>query len=175
MYNFGYDSNGDKIEESTVEELARIANETLYTYTTNKQCIDSFDIDANSFKEGYYYTGTAWGANVNYDINVEITTDKFDITDCLNEDFTGCMYDYTVNSSTAYAIVRATLEVHNEIIKVDSLEVSCYECTDRGCDTYNVSDTEKFFDKYDRYHINWKIIECFIEAVREVQVVCSNI
>ena len=82
-YGYGFDSNGDPIDESTVEELYRIASEVL-----DSSVITDYDtyasIDEDSFE--YYATGSAWGAYLDYVISFSAVGDSIDILDFLNGD-----------------------------------------------------------------------------------------
>lgn len=78
-YGFGYDSNGEPIDESTVQELYRIANyealpdTELFTLAADGMC----EIDEDSFE--YYNTGTAFGPHLKYSITMYVNSDGIDI------------------------------------------------------------------------------------------------
>ena len=82
-YGFGVDSNDEAIDESTVDELYRIASEIL-----KKSVITDYDnyasIDEDSFE--YYATGSAWGAYLDYVISFSAVGDSIDILDFLDGD-----------------------------------------------------------------------------------------
>ncbi len=68
-YGYGFDSNGDPIDESTVDEMYRIAeNEILPKSELGEFGICTIDDD--SFE--YYATGTAWGSHLEYTIMFEL-------------------------------------------------------------------------------------------------------
>lgn len=77
---FGYDQNGDPIDESMVEELYRIAeNEILPNSRLYREFGGDFDISEDSFE--YYATGTAFGAQMSYIINAQIKSYGNEIID----------------------------------------------------------------------------------------------
>lgn len=74
-YDYGFDSNGEAIDESTVDEMYRIACEILDQSELAK--LDPYvTIDEDSFK--YYATGSAWGAYLEYGIRFDAHSSKFD-------------------------------------------------------------------------------------------------
>lgn len=170
-YNFGYDSNGYEIDESTVEELIRIAAETFEDLVADW----NISIDRDSFKEGYYLTGTAFGADLHYNIGAFFDTCNYDISAFLNPDFTGTMCDYSLDSENAYATVDVYFAVDNDDIKVISVEVDCFTSTSTGIYNYDESESKKFFEKYDKDKICAHIIKCIKPSVHEVRAVVSNL
>lgn len=72
MSKYGYDSNGVKIIESTVEELFRIAEQELLRNGDMAKIFgaDNVSVEEDSFN--YYATGTAFGPLVEYTINLTI-------------------------------------------------------------------------------------------------------
>ena len=74
--DYGFDSNGEAIDESTVNEMYRIAGEIL-DQSELAQLDPYVTISEDSFK--YYATGTAWGAYLAYTIMTEISSDDLDL------------------------------------------------------------------------------------------------
>lgn len=75
-YGFGFDSNGEAIDESTVDEMYRIAGEIL-DQSELAQLDPYVTIYEDSFK--YYATGSAWGADLAYTIMTEVSSDGLDL------------------------------------------------------------------------------------------------
>ena len=175
-FNFGRTANDEEITESTVEELARIAKETLEQNVKNAEWFDTIDIDEDSFKDGYYMTGGYVGADLNYKIYGTVSTEKFNIYDCQNPDWDGLMGDYSVGNDNAYALIDFVIDVHNEDMTMDfdNLTVSCFEWFD-GSYMNDVNDERKFGQAFDVEKLSNKIIDCFTDAVYEVHIVVSNI
>ena len=170
-YNFGYDSNGYEIDESTVEELARIADETLEEQVTDW----NVSISRDSFKEGYYLTGTAFGADLHYDMWLSFDTANYDISAFSNPDFTGSMCDYSSDSENAYATVDIHLAIDNDDIKVTSTDVECFTNMFNTRYNYDESESKHFFEKYDKDKLCAHIIKSLKPAVYEVRTVVSNL
>ena len=169
-YNFGYDSNGCEIEESIVEELARIANETLEEHSPFNVAIDR-----ESFKEGFYFTGTAFGADLHYNMCAAISTDTFDMSEYINPDFTGEMSDYSMNSENAYATIDVYFAVHNDELTVTAIEADCFTCMSAGRYNYDDTETKQFFSKYNKDKLCAGLIKSLEISAREVHAVVSNL
>lgn len=69
-FGFGYDMNGEPIDESTVEELERIANEIIMDSD-----LSTLDPYVNIIEDTFDYYGTqGYGANVSYKIDLTLST-----------------------------------------------------------------------------------------------------
>ena len=169
-YTFGYDSNGYEIDESTVEELARIADETLEEHSPFIVAIDR-----DSFKEGFYFTGTAFGADLHYNMRATISTDTFDMSDYINPDFTCEMSDYSINSENAYATIDVYFAVHNDDLTVTAVEAECFTCMSAGRYNYDDTETKQFFEKYNKDKLCACLIKSLEISAREVHAVVSNL
>ena len=165
-FNFGRTANDEEIDESTVEELARIAKETLEQNVKNSEWFDNIDIDEDSFKDGYYMTGGYVGADLNYKIYGTVSTEKFDIYDRQNPDWDGLMGDYSVGNDNAYALIDFVIDVHNEDMTMDfdQFTVSCFEWFD-GSYMNDVNDERKFGQAFDVEKLSNKIIDCFLYRI----------
>ena len=168
-YNFGYDSNGYEIDEATVEELARIADEIFARADVYS------GIDVNTFKKGYYLTGTAFGADLHYALCASFCTDTFDMSGFVKPDFNGTLYSYKKDDDIAYANIDLELFVDNENIIVTSIDVDCFVNDGSGRFDYKEFEVKHFFEKFDKEKIKAKVIECLTPAVREVHAVVSSL
>lgn len=88
MSKYGYDSNGVKITESTVEELFRIAEQELLRNGDMAKIFgaDNISIEEDSFN--YYATGTAFGPVVEYTIKLTINEKISEL-----QKFESCIYN----------------------------------------------------------------------------------
>lgn len=173
--NYGNDSNGDPIDESTVEELARIADETLHDNLENAEWFDTVAIDEASFEDNYYLTGTAFGADVDYNIVGTLDTREFDVTDCYKDNWDGLAWDYSANSDN-YALIDFVINVKNTdmTMDLDNFLVTCYEWFD-GSYSNNEYEEQQFTKAFDVNKLSEKILKCFDKAVPEIQIVVSNL
>ena len=117
---YGYDQNGDEIDESTIDELYRILEKELLPQTELARYVfgaDNMSIDEDSFE--YYATGSAWGANIDYDILVNVATgsrgNKFDLNKFLNRNYEGLRPDLDITDIS----FDMTIKVRNDDITVD--------------------------------------------------------
>ena len=113
---YGYDSNGEEINESTVEELYRIANEKLQN--SDVDMLGEADIIEDSFE--YFATGTAFGADVHYDIRLRTNSEHFDVYKFMRRSFNGTMPDF--NSYKNYILFDFIIHVHSSDIKEVRIE-----------------------------------------------------
>jgi len=173
--NYGYDSNGTEIDESTVEELARVADEVLYQSLGEEYGFRHVEVDADSFKAGFYNTGTAFGADVRYKINGTIESDNFDLTKCYNEGVPNLNtpgVDIAPNSRHAYAVIDFTIDVHNQDMEVTDLEITIFKLLSMDFDEYDTKRAGEMFS-YDK--ISDKLKAYFDDAVADIQYTVSNI
>lgn len=124
---YGYDQNGEEIDESTVEMLYGIAEYKVLP-TTELAKIDRYcTIDEDTFD--YYATTTNWGSFVSFDINFTITTDDIDMMKYARPDAT-YLYDYR-NGKDVGEIEMHIGVVGNEINAVDiiysNIDLSQYD------------------------------------------------
>jgi protein associated with RNAse G/E len=148
MKYYGYDSNGVEIDESTVDELYRIAeNEILPEEDIYILCDTNCSIDEDSFE--YFATGTAFGSMLSFKLYAD-----FEFSD------DSTIYDY-INAEVAF-IPYASAEIQTTII-VENNEIKDIQIDDilvfkDGMYSYGDStEFEKVFDK-----------ESFKEAVRKI-------
>lgn len=116
--SYGYDANGEEINESTVEALYRIAEYEVLP-TTELAKIDRYcTIDEDTFD--YYATTTNWGSMVSFDINFTITTDDIDVMKYALPD-ARWLYDYKTGKAVGEIEIRIGV-VNNEINSVDIID-----------------------------------------------------
>lgn len=147
MKYYGYDSNGVEIDESTVDELYRIAeNEILPEEDIYILCDTNCSIDEDSFE--YFATGTAFGSMLSFKLYAD-----FEFSD-------STIYDY-INAEVAF-IPDASAEIQTTII-VENNEIKDIQIDDilvfkDGMYSYcDSTEFEKVFDK-----------ESFKKAVRKI-------
>ena len=117
---YGYDQNGDEIDESTVDALYGMLEHELLPQTELARYVfgaDNMSIDEDSFE--YFSTGTAWGADIDYNILVDVATgsrdNKFNLNKFLNRNYEGLRPDLDVTDISFDMIIK----VRNDNITVD--------------------------------------------------------
>lgn len=166
-YGYGFDSNGEPIDESTVDEFYRIATHEIL----DKSEIANYavvDIDEDSFN--VYATGLLTGTLCDYIIKCQLFTDggaKEILNECLKED---AMYP-DFNSDNNWAELYIDVEVeNNEIKSVSLVDASVY-------DDFVYSDyyTKKIDEIYDIDKITEYVRKLVFTAVRDIAITLSNI
>lgn len=117
-YGFGFDQNGAAIDESTVEELCRVANEILAESELAKICNGNCEIPDHTWN--YYATGTAFGASTDYTIIVKLNEDSINIYNYSRPDYEGIMLDF----KNAYGTFKLEFEISvhsDEIYRVQAI------------------------------------------------------
>ena len=157
-YGFGFDSNGEPIDESTVDELCRITEEIVDDQLKNLIVYpfvqrDNFD---------YYMSGGAWGGTFSFDIDGDVTDKNINIYDFQlnhNESIIGFNGSAVTNPGRFSLSVR--INVTNNSVSTDIWDVSVYDSDNR----YSSWDTEQFFKCFDKEAIESYISEQ-VEPVR---------
>lgn len=162
---YGYDSNGEEINESTVEELYRIANEELQN--SDVDMLGEADIIEDSFE--YFATGTAFGADVHYDIRVQTDSDHFDVYKFMRSSFNGTMLDF--NSHNNYILFDFIVHVHSDDIEVVNIEDSSVYDNCRYSSYY----TRNLDDAFDGEKLCDFIAKRMSRVVKDIHRTISNI
>lgn len=149
-YGFGFDSNGEAIDESTVDEMYRIAGEIL-DQSELAQLDPYVTISEDSFK--YYATGTAWGADLAYTIMTEVSSDDLDLRKFYTDSDDSTMFiDLNGNGEVKMQFsiyVRNGNEIQVELTQVDIYDGWRYtEYYDKNF--YKLFDVEKICDHVKR-------------------------
>lgn len=113
--SYGYNANGEEIDESTVEGLYRIAEYEVLPTTELAKLDRNCTIDEDSFD--YYASTTNWGSMVSFEIRLTITTDDIDVMKYARPDAT-YLYDYR-NGKNVGEIEMFIGVINNEIDAVD--------------------------------------------------------
>lgn len=164
--NYGYDSDGNEIDESTVEELYRVANNEILAESELAQIGDA-DIDEDSWE--VYNTGTAYGMNLIYNINFDVDSNAIDLEQFITgENILRPIFD------TDHATAKLNFVIHVYNGTDIEVELADYSVYDSG-DFYNEYDTNKF-----KSYVNVKALEQLVkdmsqEVVNEIQGTLSNI
>lgn len=164
--DYGFDSNGEAIDESTVDEMYRIAGEIL-DQSELAQLDPYVTISEESFK--YYATGTAWGAYLAYTIMAEISSDDLDLRKFYTDSDDSTMFiDLNGNGEVKMQFniyVRNGDQIQVELTEVDIYDGWRYtEYYDKNF--YKLFDVEKICD-----HVK-RLAE---PVVNEIQATLSNI
>lgn len=151
MKYYGYDSNGVEIDESTVDELYRIAeNEILPEEDIYILCDTNCSIDEDSFE--YFATGTAFGSMLSFKLYADFEFSDSTIYDYINAEI-AFLPDVT---TTASSEIQTTIIVENNEIK--DIQIDDILVFKDGMYSYcDSTEFEKVFDK-----------ESFKKAVRKI-------
>ena len=175
VQDYGTDSNGEEIDESTVEELARIANEVINYNVQNSEWFEYVDVDVDSFKDSYYLTGTAFGASVNYELDITTNSDRLDISDCYADKWDDLFVQISKDNGHAIVELKFGLDVQNADIKFGTYHANVYELDRNGRMTFSQYYTDKFDQAIDINKVFEKVKACFDDAVYEALVTVSNL
>jgi hypothetical protein len=176
MNFFGYDMEGNEIDESTVNELYRISeNEILPNSDLYKICASS-TISDDTFE--YFATGTAFGANVNYIICATITTDsvgdKFDINKFIKDNDKLWKLNFDLADETcknSYVIEFRVIVEHNRVTCVTVDDISIY----KNISEYSSYDSKNYKDNFDDGKFDVFISMLAEPLVHEIHAKLSNL
>lgn len=163
--NYGYDMNGDEIDESTVEALYRIAEREILPDTMIGQ-LGECTIDEDSFK--YFATGTAFGAYLKYTIILDLSDNEIDVYS-----FSRGVVGETLpalNDNGNYIQFEFYISVDGEKIDVTPNQIDVYQN-----DTYSDYFSDKFAKGFDVPAICDMIKEIAEPAVRDIHATLSNV
>lgn len=108
--DYGYTQNGEEIDESTVEELYRMAEYELLPQSELARVFgaDNISIDEDTFE--YYATGSAWGAYMKYDILIDVNTgsygNRFNLNKFINPNYDDIHPDFDVRDTSFDIVVK---------------------------------------------------------------------
>lgn len=167
--DYGYDLNGGVIDESTVEELWRIANsEILPESELATVCEGNCDIPDHQWN--YYATGTAFGASTDYVINATVNQNNLNIYDYAKNDYDDIMLDFIHDDVNEFNINFEIAAHSGEVVRVRVLEVEVYQ--NGSYEEYYVGRFAKAFDLDAICEWLKGVAE---PVVRDIQVAVSNI
>lgn len=162
---YGYDSNGEEIDESTVDELRRIVTYDVLPFTQLGRLGNAY-LDEDSFK--YTATGTAFGAYLQYTIKLSTDDDRIDIYSFMKPGWGDLMLDF--NSENNYVDFMFEIHVKGDKINVELTDIDVY---DSG--TYSEYYSKKFAEAFDLDAMCETIKEIAEPAVNEIKAAVSNI
>jgi hypothetical protein len=170
--DYGYTQNGEEIDESTVDELYRMAEYELLPQSELARVFgaDNISIDEDTFE--YYATGTAWGAYMKYNILIDVNTgsygNRFNLNKFINPNYDDIRPDFDVKD-VSFDIV----------VKVDGDEVTAE--VDLNPRNINIEgDITDWYAKRFSKMLNIEAIENDVETIAErdvyeIKSVLSNI
>jgi hypothetical protein len=147
---YGYDSNGEEIDESTVDALRQVVVYEVLPFTELEK-LGNVSLSEDSFK--YTATGTAFGAYLQYTLDLSTTDDEIDVYSFMRPDWNDLMLDF--NREENYVNFRFAINVKGDNIDVVATDIDVYE-NGRYSEYYS----KKFADAFD--------IDRICEAVREI-------
>lgn len=162
--NYGYDSNGEQIDESTVDELYRIAESDIL-WKSELSAIGDVSIASGSFD--YFMTGTAFGASLKYRIVVYTDSDHIDPMDYVKHGAAGYP-DF--NSDPYFAEMTFAIDVNNDEVSAEFVEAWIYDETTHS--DYFTDNFTKWFDTKQMCKMIEKIAK---PIVREIRITLSNL
>lgn len=131
---YGFDSNGDPIDESTVDELCRFANEILEK--SNLAKIDKYvTIDEDSFD---YYMASPWVTET-FTIKFDITTDNLDMMSFVLPD---AEWLYAYNDYFAERVDELNFHIYVKNGEVERVELVDHTVRDIQDGKYDVEKLE---------------------------------
>lgn len=162
---YGYDSNGEEIDESTVDALRQVVVYEVLPFTELAQ-LGNVSLSEDSFK--YTATGTAFGAYLQYTLNLSTTDDEIDVYSFMRPDWNDLMLDF--NSEKNYVDFMFEIQVNGDDTHVVLSDIDVY---DSG--TYSEYYSKKFADAFDLAAMCKAIKEIAEPAVNEIKAAVSNI
>lgn len=165
-FGYGYDSNGEPIDESTVDELYRVAEDEVLPKTELAK-IGRATIDDDTFK--YYATGTAWGASLGYVILFEVDSDALNLDKYVRRE--ARMFPAFDMKDIWSATIRFSIVVDNSKLKTVIFEEA--DVYKRG--KYDSYSSDKFIEQFDAGRLCDYIAGIAEQAIREIHVVLSDI
>lgn len=162
--NYGYDSNGEQIDESTVDELYRIAESDIL-WKSELSKIGDVSIASGSFD--YFMTGTAFGASLKYRIVVYTDSDHIDPMDYVKRGAEGYP-DF--NSNPYFAEMEFAIDVDNDEVSAEFVEAWVYD--ENVHSDYFTDNFTKWFDTKKICKMIEKIAK---PIVREIRITLSNL
>ena len=168
-YGYGFDSNGEAIDKSTVDEMYRIAGEILEQSELGR--LDPYvTIDEDSFE--YYATGSAWGAYLEYGIRFDAHSSKFDFKSFFDWDKIEREQIAWADpdSESVLATVRFFIAVDGDTISADVEDITV---TIDG--RYSQYDTEKYQNILDLGRFSKDIQQLAEPVVDEIHATLSDI
>ena len=162
---YGYDSNGEEIDESTVDALRQVVVYEVLPSTELAQ-LGNVSLSEDSFK--YTATGTAFGAYLQYTLDLSTTDDEIDVYSFMRPDWDDLMLDF--NREDNYVDFRFAINVKGDNIDVVATDVDVYE---NGI--YSEYYSKKFADAFDIDRICEVVREIAEPAVYNIKSTVSNI
>ena len=170
--NYGYTQNGDEIDESTVDELYRIAEYELLpdSELANVFGADNISIDEDTFD--YTATGTAFGAYITYDIIIHVATgsygNNFNLNNFINPNYDDLHPDFDIKDVAFDIIVKVDGDKATAIVDLNPRTI---RIEDDVTDYY----AKKFAQMLDIDAIEHDVETIAERDVYEIKSVLSNI
>lgn len=176
-FGYGYDSNGEPIDESTVDELYRIAEREILPESDLAK-LGRVTIDEDTFD--YYMTRTAWGARIKYTMYLETdeNNDVFDLEAyALESAFMRPSFDRNSILSRVYT-VSLQFNIYVEGYDVEGYVKVEVELADGLVYKNGVFDSyhsERFAEYFDEDALCDRVKEIAEPAVREIHRTLSDL
>lgn len=162
--NYGYDSNGGMIDESTVYELYRIADREILRKSKLSE-LGNVSIYEDSFD--YFYTGTAFGASVKYYMTVYTDSNHLDLMNYVKRNARDCP-DF--NSDACFAELGFAIDVNDDEVSAELIYVGVYL---NGMHSYYF--TNIFTELFDVKQMDKMIENLAKPTVRDIRTTISNL
>ena len=163
-YYMGYDSDGNEIDESTVDALRGIITYEILPHSELAE-LGNVDLDEDSFE--YTATGTAFGAYMQYTLTLSTDSDEIDVYS-FQRNHNEMMLDFSRDRN--YVMFHFNINVDGDKINVTPEDIDVYE---NG--TYSDYYSEKFSKAFDVPGICNMIAEMAEPVVREIHAKLSNL
>lgn len=166
-WGFGYDSNGEPIDESTVDELYRVAEDEVLPKTKLAQ-LGNVTINENGFD--YFFAGGIQGAVLHYAISLETDSEHIDLYKFMQNDYNSTMPDFR-RSHNNFVNLNFKIFVDNDHVSdVRLVDADVYDGGNHS--TYY---TKKFEDAFDTDRLCEYITRIADSAADKIHSVLSNI
>lgn len=142
-WGYGFDSNGDAIPESTVEELYRIAEYEILPQSELADYDEYVSINEDSWE---FYMSSPY-VNEEYTIYLTLTNEDIDFNSYVRTDET-IHPDLSVGTSFAHYDAKIEFNIYAKDGRVDSVEISDVSIyrPDGAYDSYNTDKFDEMFD-----------------------------
>lgn len=168
-WGYGFDSNGDAITESTVEELYRIAEYEILPQSELADYDEYVSINEDSWK---FYVGNHY-VNEEYIIYLTLTNEDIDFNSYVRTDET-VHPDLSVGTSFAHYDAKIEFNIYAKDGRVDSVEISDVSIY-RPDATYDSYHTDKFDEMFDSEAIADYVANLASNTVSDIYNATTNL
>ena len=168
-WGYGYDSNGNAIDESTVEELYRIAEYEILPQSELADYDEYVSINEDSWQ---FYMSSPY-VNEEYTIYLTLTNEDIDFNSYVRTDET-IHPDLSVGTAFPHYDAKIEFNIYAKDGRVDSVEISGVSIY-RPDGTYDSYNTDKFDEMFDSEAIIEYVANLASKTVEEIYNGTTNL